>query len=322
MDQFTEFSKHASSDVHSGIQSYLRDISGIPLLTANEEQELGWQIINEGCPHARQRMIRCNLRLVVAIAKRRVTLSVSLSDLIEEGNLGLIRAVDGFDPAHGVRFSTYASRWIKQAVRTAVNDGTHPVRFPAYVFDLASRWRTVSNSMRDLNGRLPSTEEMSRAMDVPPRSVRTIRRAIRLMRSLADHGSVAADERLRTVEVVPDRSIAAPERGMMKSEDSDILRRLIDAMPEREARILKMRFGLHGSEAMTLSDISLHFGVGRERIRQICDEALAMLQSRWSDGRFIEDSPGPECQTRRPRRGIPPSRRQRTAATAMETTCQ
>jgi len=321
MVQFTQVAKHATMDVHSGIQSYLRDISGIPLLTADEEKELGWAIINEACPLARQRMIACNLRLVVAIAKRRVTFAVSLSDLIEEGNLGLIRAVDGFDPAFGVRFSTYASQWIKQAVRSAVNEGTHPVRFPAYVFDLASRWRTASNSMRELNGRLPTSEEMSRAMAVPLRSVRTIRRAIRLMRSFSDHGPAAAEERLRTVEVVPDRSVAAPERGIMKSEDSDILRRLIDAMPEREARILKMRFGLHGSDAMTLTDISLHFGVGRERIRQICDEAVATLQSRWADGRFGNKSPEPSRHSERPGPSIAPKRRRRTVATAMETTC-
>ena len=141
--------------MQSDIQLYLREINRTPLLTAEDERELGWAIINDNCPAARERMIRANLRLVVAIAKNYSGRGLPLTDLIEEGNIGLMRAVEGFDPSQGARFSTYASWWIKQGIKRALINATQAIHIPAYMVELIAKWKQAVARFEDEHGRAP-----------------------------------------------------------------------------------------------------------------------------------------------------------------------
>jgi RNA polymerase primary sigma factor len=143
----------ARSELQTDLQLYLRQINEVPLLTADEEKHLGWRIINESCPQAKDRMIRANLRLVISISKNYLHRGLPLVDLIEEGNLGLIRAVEGFDPAQGARFSTYAAWWIKQAIKRTLINAVQPIHIPAYMVDLIARWKPPAASRRSSGDR-------------------------------------------------------------------------------------------------------------------------------------------------------------------------
>src|SRR5215212_10444446 len=151
----------ASVAVQSGLQLYLKQINEAPLLTADEEKTLGRRIIKDNDPAARERMVRSNLRLVVNIAKNYVNRGLSLPDLIEEGNIGLLKAVEGFDPENGCRFSTYASWWIKQSIKRALINSVQPIHIPAYMVELMSKFRQAMRELEEELGRLPNTDELS-----------------------------------------------------------------------------------------------------------------------------------------------------------------
>src|SRR5918912_2798242 len=151
----------ASSAVQSGLQLYLRQINESPLLTADEKKQLARRIIHQNDPAARERMVRSNLRLVVNIAKHYVNRGLSLPDLIEEGNIGLLKAVEGFDPENGSRFSTYASWWIKQSIKRALINGSQPIHIPAYMVEMMTKFKMANRELEEVLGRLPSTAELS-----------------------------------------------------------------------------------------------------------------------------------------------------------------
>src|SRR3984885_2587969 len=157
----------ASTAVQSGLQLYLRQINESPLLTADEEKSLARRIINDNDPAARERMVRSNLRLVVNIAKNYMGRGLALADLIEEGNIGLLKAVEGFDPENGSRFSTYASWWIKQAIKRALINSVQPIHIPAYMVEMMSKFRQAIRELEDRLGRLPAVDEISKHMNVP-----------------------------------------------------------------------------------------------------------------------------------------------------------
>lgn len=297
--------------VQSDLQVYLREIHRTPLLTAEDERVLGAKIMHENCPEARERMIRANLRLVVAIAKRYSGRGLPLNDLIEEGNIGLLRAVEGFDPSQGARFSTYASWWIKQAVKRALMSASQPIHVPAYMVELIAKWRTASRALENDLGYPPSIEQLAEYMDLPVRKVKIIRRAVRALRA-SSQGPVNADGDLMSLgELIADTRTAEPDEHVLMREDLRVLRKLLEAIDDREAQILRLRFGLDGQQPLTLKQIADEVGISRERVRQIVDEALTRLNAQITDdepsryfrenrvpGRVVDESPSRRSPSR------------------------
>ncbi len=261
--------------VESTLQIYLEEINSAPLLTADEEKELARQIIHQNDPAARDRMIRSNLRLVVSIAKKYGNRGMPLADLIEEGNLGLMRAVEGFDPEQGSRFSTYASWWIKQAIKRALINAVQPIHIPAYMVEMIARWKHASLLLEEELGRTPSLEEMSQALSVPPRKLKIIRRAVKAFTS--PNQMASSEDAISLNEMLEDDKTPRPEEAVFSADEMATIKKLLDEIDEREATVLRLRYGLDSDEPLTLKEIGVRVGLTRERVRQIEKEALEKL---------------------------------------------
>jgi len=265
--------KPATSAVQNPLETYLRDINETSLLTAADEKRLA-EAIARGDALARDHMVRANLRLVVNIARGYANRGLPLPDLIEEGNLGLLRAVEGFDPTIGTRFSTYASYWIKQSIKRALINSGKTIRIPAYMVELLSKWRRASARLLDALGRTPTPEEVARMLGLARKKLPIIKKAIHV------HQAVPQTEQAEgwsLGELIRDENAKCPAEVLL---DSDTLRhvlRRIDQLDPRAATIIKLRFGLGGGEPMTLKEIGGVLGLTRERVRQIEAETLASL---------------------------------------------
>ena len=262
------------SAVQTPLETYLREINETKLLTAADEQELANRIA-DGDVRARDHMVRANLRLVVNIARGYTGKGLSLQDLIEEGNLGLLRAVEGFDPSMGTRFSTYASYWIKQSIKRALINSAKTIRIPAYMVELLSKWRRANSRLTEELGRTPTHEEIARVLGLPKKKLSIIKKAIRIYNSTPQTDQAEAGWSLS--EMIMDERMKTPEDELLEHDVLKHVQEMMEMMEPREATVLRMRFGLENTETHTLKEIGEELGLTRERVRQIETEALAKL---------------------------------------------
>ena len=273
------------SGVQSPLETYLREINETALLSAHDEKQLA-KAIADGDVRARDRMIRANLRLVVNIARGYTGKGLGLQDLIEEGNLGLLRAVEGFDPDMGTRFSTYASYWIKQSIKRALINSAKTIRIPAYMVELLSKWRRANTRLSEELGRTPTPEEIARVLGLPKKKLPIIKKAIRIYNSTPQTEQSEAGWTLG--DMVTDEQMRAPDELMVENDDLRYVMQRLETMDQREATVLKMRFGIGGGDPHTLKEIGEKLGLTRERVRQIETEALGKLAEGLQDPRERE----------------------------------
>jgi RNA polymerase primary sigma factor len=274
-------------DLQNPLETYLREINETKLLTAQDERDLAAQIA-VGDARARDRMVRANLRLVVNIARGYTGKGLGLQDLIEEGNLGLLRAVEGFDPSMGTRFSTYASYWIKQSIKRALINSAKTIRIPAYMVELLSKWRRASSRLADELGRSPTPEEVARVLGVPRRKLSIIKKAIQIYNAAPQTDQ--ADSGWSMGELVMDERMRSPEDEMLEVDVMACIMETMHQLDDRETTVLRMRFGLDGVEPHTLKEIGEKLSLTRERVRQIETEALKKLGEGLRDPRDFEIS--------------------------------
>ncbi|HEV8060885.1 MAG TPA: RNA polymerase sigma factor RpoD/SigA [Gemmataceae bacterium] len=262
------------SIVQTPLESYLGEINETRLLNAQQERELA-ERIGEGDGEARDHMVRANLRLVVNIARSYLGKGLPLQDLIAEGNLGLMRAVEGFDPTMNTRFSTYASYWIKQSIKRAVINTGKTIRIPAYMNELLVKWRRATLKLQDELGRTPTQEETAASLRLSKKKFAIIRKAIRIHNAGAQ---VEDDDHGQSIEeAFTDEKSFAPDASLALKDDLRQVLMLLDKMDKREAAVLRLRYGLTGEEPLTLKDIGDRLNLTRERVRQIEVEALRKL---------------------------------------------
>jgi RNA polymerase primary sigma factor len=264
-------------DSNSPLHLYLQDINATPLLSAREEQALAVRIA-VGDPAAREHMVKANLRLVVNIARGYMNKGLGLEDLIEEGNLGLMRAVEGFDGGMENRFSTYASYWIKQSIRRAVMNQGKPIRLPAYMVTLLTKWKRVTIALTDELGRPPSPEEIGRALRLSKKKVGIVTKAIRV-NNLTPHPEGADDEGNILDDVLTDDRAKSADDQLIAADDLERVYEELDRLDDRESAVLRMRFGLDDQGPRTLREIGETLGLTRERVRQLESGALVKLIS-------------------------------------------
>jgi RNA polymerase primary sigma factor len=261
----------------SSMETYLREINQTSLLNAETEKELGRRIQAgdwEACDH----LVRANLRLVVAIARNYIGHGMCLEDLIAEGNLGLMRAAKDFDPSRNTRFSTYASYWIKQAIRRTLIMRGRAIRVPAHTVNLLNKWRRGVSRLQDTIGRAPSDEEIIRHLKFSRRQVQLVRKALKIL-NLSGLPEEEANG-WTAEEILQDSRSPAPDHNLSRAEDITWARDVLDQLEEREATVLRLRFGFNGEEPQTFTAIGEHLGVTRERARQLEQRALSKLRQR------------------------------------------
>lgn len=271
-----------SRETRTALDLYLREVGKVKLLTPKEEVELAARI-KKGDEAAREQMIKANLRLVVKIAKDYEHIGLPLLDLINEGNIGLMKAVERFDPAKGAKLSTYSSWWIRQQIRRALADQAKTIRLPVHVMDKIYHMGQAEMRLRETLGREATDQEMAEELDITPTRLGELRTAA--IRPASLEAPIGDDDTSRLADVVKDENAENPYAELEEKTDLARVRELIEKLPAREARILRLRFGLDGGNEKTLEQVGVKFGLTRERIRQLQTIALAKLRRM-----LVEDS--------------------------------
>ena len=257
------------------VKIYLKEIGRVPLLSAEEEIELAMRKA-QGDQFARKRLSEANLRLVVSIAKRYVGRGMQFLDLIQEGNMGLIKAVEKFDYRKGYKFSTYATWWIRQAITRAIADQARTIRIPVHMVETITKVKKVSSQLLHKNGHEPSVEEISEELNMPTDRVREIIRISQDPVSLET--PIGEEEDSHLGDFIPDELAPAPAEVASLSLLKEQLDEVLDSLTDREAKVLRLRFGLEDGRPRTLEEVGQRFQVTRERIRQIEAKALRKLR--------------------------------------------
>ncbi len=257
------------------VKIYLKEIGRVPLLTAEEEIEIAQRMAN-GDSYAKKRLAEANLRLVVSIAKRYVGRGMQFLDLIQEGNLGLIKAVEKFDHTKGFKFSTYATWWIRQAITRAIADQARTIRIPVHMVETITKVKKISSQLLHENGHDPTADEIAEKLEMPVERVREIMRIAQDPVSLET--PIGEEEDSHLGDFIPDDDAPAPAEAASNMLLKEQLNEVLDTLTEREAKVLRLRFGLIDGRSRTLEEVGKEFDVTRERIRQIEAKALRKLR--------------------------------------------
>jgi RNA polymerase primary sigma factor len=258
------------------LKTYLKEVRLIPLLTAKQEVELSKRV-KKGDEIARKDMIRGNLRLVINIAKRYMRMGTPFLDLIEEGNLGLMKAVEKFDHRKGFRFSTYAAWWIRQGITRSISEQGKMIRVPVYMNDLITKWKKTKERLSQKLKRLPSDNEIAKKLKLTPEKTEQINFWMSSTTSSLE-APIGDDNENQISELVEDKNAIAPDAGIEKLLDRERIDNLLEVMNDREREILDLRFGLSNTKPQTLAVVAKKMGVSRERVRQIEETALKKLR--------------------------------------------
>ena len=269
--------------VHDPVKIYLKEIGRVPLLTNDEEKELAEKIL-VGDVKAKQRLTEANLRLVVSIAKRYVGRGMHFLDLIQEGNVGLIKAVEKFDHTKGFKFSTYATWWIRQAITRAIADQARTIRIPVHMVETINRLKKVQSQLLHENGFEPSEELIAEKMDLPVERVREIMRVAQEPVSMET--PIGPEEDSRLMDFIRDEDALAPDDAALKTITNEDIDGVLKTLTPREEAVIRLRFGLQDGRCHTLEEVGTEFNVTRERIRQIEAKALRKLRHPVRSNRF------------------------------------
>lgn len=257
------------------IKAYIKDIRKIPLLTAKEEVELAKEF-KKGDLSAKDKLIRANLRLVISIAKRYMNLGMHLLDLIEEGNIGLMKAVDKFNHRKGFRFSTYAAWWIKQSITRSIFDQSRTVRLPVYMSELIAKWKKTKEKLTHKYRRMPTSKELAKAMKLPVSRINQIYHW--MMKTSSLNAPISSEGEGSIIDLISDEGSASTKNELDSFFAKERVERLLETSNEREREVLDLRFGLTDGVVHTLAEVSKHLKISRERVRQIEEAALKKLR--------------------------------------------
>ena len=275
VDNLSEDLSVDNASLDDPVKVYLREIGRVPLLSSEEEIELAVKI-TEGDEYAKQRLTEANLRLVVSIAKKYVGRGMYFLDLIQEGNVGLIKAVDKFDYTKGFKFSTYATWWIRQAITRAIADQARTIRIPVHMVETINRLKKVQSQLLHENGYEPSEELIAEKMELPVERVREIMRIAQEPVSMET--PIGPEEDSRLMDFIRDEDALAPDEAALKTITNEDIDSVLHTLTPREESVIRLRFGLKDGRCHTLEEVGTEFNVTRERIRQIEAKALRKLR--------------------------------------------
>lgn len=262
--------------IQDGVKAYLKSIGNHPRLTFEQEQELSNRALN-GDKDAINKLVECNLLLVVSIAKKYYGCGLPLIDLIQEGNLGLIKAANKYDGTKGFRFSTYATYWIRQAISRALGDQSRTIRIPANMIELLSKVKKASAELTQKLNRQPSDKEIAAHLDIELDKIQTVMDMAQATTSLDT--PIDEDGEVSIGDTIADHNTENPLANLIREANSQIISNILETLSDREAAILRMRFGIDADKAMTLEEVGNEFGLSKERIRQLENKAIRKLRN-------------------------------------------